>query len=96
MTEIKTFDNLEYTDPDICREEVYFMTANRVAKEIRTIIDDYWLGKLTDWQAKKSISAFMVNPELHLKIQRGNEFTSVFKSVMGVRRLKEFERIISS
>lgn len=72
------------------------MTANRVAKEIRAIIDDYWLGKLTDLQVKKSISEFMDDSELHLKIQRGNEFTSVFKSVLGVRRLKEFERIISN
>lgn len=72
------------------------MTANRVAKEVRKIIDDYWLGKLTVEQAKRLIDEIMVDPELHLKVQRGEEFTSVFKSVMGVRRLKEFERIISS
>lgn len=71
------------------------MTANKVAKEIRAIIDDYWIGNLTVEQVQKSINIFMVNPKLHLKIQRGEEFTSVFKSVMGVRRLKEFERIIS-
>ena len=70
------------------------MSANRVAKEIRGIIDDYWLGKLNIEQARESINRFMDDPEMHLKIQRGENFTGAFKSVMGKKRLEEFERVM--
>ena len=71
------------------------MSANRVAKEIRKIIDDYWLGKLTIAQVRDGINHFMDDPQLHLKIQRGENFTGAFKSVMGKKRLEEFQRVMA-
>lgn len=70
------------------------MSANRVAKEIREIIDNYWLNKLTIEQARDGINRFMDDPKMHLQIQRGEVFTGAFKSVLGKKRLEEFNRIM--
>lgn len=70
------------------------MSANRIAKEIKSIIDDYWLGKLTIEEVRDGINRFMDDPKLHLKIQRGENFTGAFKSVMGKKRLEEFKQVM--
>lgn len=70
------------------------MSANRLAKEVRKIIDDYWLNNLTVEQARDGINHFMDDPRLRLKIMRGGTFTGAFKSVLGKKRLEEFTRIM--
>lgn len=70
--------------------------ANKVAKEVRDIIDNYWLGRLSEDQTRKKLLMYMDDPDLHLKIQRAEEYTGVFKNVMGIRRLEEFKRLLYS
>ena len=70
-------------------------SANKVAKEVRDIIDDFWASRLTKSQAQEKLYVYMDDPDLHLKIQRAEEYTGVFKNVMGIRRLNEFKRLLS-
>lgn len=70
-------------------------SANKVAREVRDIIDDFWANRLSKEQAQEKLHVYMDDPELHLKIQRAEEYTGVFKNVMGIRRLNEFKRLLS-
>lgn len=69
-------------------------SANQLAKEVRSIVD-LWKGdQISKDEAKKQISTIMDNHRLHLKIMRGEIYTGTFESVMGKKRLKDFEELI--
>ena len=67
------------------------LTANRVSKEVRKIIDDFWSGRCTRDEAKKKIEKIMDDPKLRIKIMRGENYTSVFENILGKKRIAEFE-----
>lgn len=70
------------------------MTANKVAKAIKDIVDNFWKGKLQKSEAKKEIHYFWDDPELRVKICRGEDYTGVFKNIMGQRRIDTFEQLL--
>lgn len=69
------------------------LTANRVAKEVRKIIDEFWSGRCTRDEAKKMLKKIMDDPELRIKIKRGENYTSVFENILGKKRIAEFESL---
>lgn len=70
------------------------VNANKVAKQVRGIIDDYWVTKISADEAKSQLNAIMSNPDLRIKIKRGNNYTGVFENIMGKRRIEEFETLV--
>ena len=70
------------------------ISANRLAKEVRDIVDA-WSGKqLSTDEAKMRINTIMEDRAMHLKIMRGETYTGTFENVMGKKRLKEFEELL--
>lgn len=69
------------------------ITAERVALDVKEIIDDYWEGNLTEMEASQAIQRIMSDPKKRIKVKRAEEYTSVFKSRMGIRRLETFEAL---
>lgn len=70
------------------------INANKVAKQVRDVIDNYWVAKISAAEAKTQLNSIMNNPELRIKIKRGNNYTGVFENIMGKRRIEEFEALI--
>lgn len=71
------------------------MTANKVAKLVVSIIDGYWRKEITYEKAKKRIEETMNNPDMLIKIKRGENYTGVFNSIMGKKRIQEFENFLN-
>lgn len=73
-------------------------SANQLAKEVRSIIDGWKGGKILIDEARKRVNTIMDDPDLHLKIIRGEmgtgTYTGTFKSVMRENRLKDFEELM--
>lgn len=70
------------------------INANKVAKQVRDVIDNYWVAKISVTEAKTQLNSIMNNPELRIKIKRGNNYTGVFENIMGKRRIEEFENLL--
>lgn len=67
--------------------------ANKVAKKMRDVIDSYWKGEIDEKQASEVISTIMSDSDNRIKVMRGENYTGVFKSIMGKRRIEEFESL---
>lgn len=68
--------------------------AATVAKEIKEIIDKYWRGQMAESEAKDGILKIISNPDNRIRVKRGENYTGVFKNIMGKRRIEEFESLI--
>ena len=68
--------------------------SNRVAKTVAGIIDDFWASKISRDDATNKLKEIVVNPDNRVKIKRGDEYTGVFKNIMGIRRINTFEQLV--
>lgn len=68
-------------------------TANKVAKEVKKIIDEFWSGRCTKDEAIKRIKKIMDDPDQRIKIMRGEKYTGVFENILGKKRIAEFEEL---
>ncbi len=71
------------------------MSANKVAKNVVDIIDGYWRNEITYEKAKEKIKKIMSDPDMLIKIKRGENYTGVFNNIMGKRRIQEFENFLN-
>ena len=69
-------------------------SANKIAKDIRDVIDAYWADQISKDEARARISEYMNNPELRIKIMRRETYTGTFESVMRPKRLETFKELI--
>lgn len=67
--------------------------ANKVAKKIKEIIDKYWKGQITEAEAREILLKIISDPDNRVRVKRGENYTGVFKNVMGKRRIEEFESL---
>lgn len=68
-------------------------SANKIAKDIRGIIDAYWASQISEEEARKKINLFLENPEIRIKIMRRENYTGTFKSIMRENRLQAFTEL---
>lgn len=73
-----------------------FTRARDLAIFIRDIIDDNWTNKLSDEQARKTINEALSVPKNLLKVKRADEYTVVFQTVVGKRRMERFEKLMNN
>ena len=53
-------------------------SANKIAKEIRSIIDAYWANQISEEEARKKINVFLEDPDMRIKIMRRESYTGTF------------------
>lgn len=71
------------------------MSAKDVSEKIKKIIDDLWVQEITEQDAQKCISEILSVRENRLKVIRGKEKTAVFIRVMGTKRMKTFDNLMT-
>ena len=69
-------------------------SANKVAKDVKKIIDEFWSGKCEKEEATKRIKGILDDPERRIKVMRGENYTGVFENVLGKKRIAEFEELM--
>lgn len=67
--------------------------ANKVAKKIKGIIDSYWKGEISEKEATQILTQIMSDSDIRIRVKRGENYTGVFKNIMGKRRIEEFESL---
>ena len=65
-------------------------SANKIAKEIRSIIDAYWANQISEEEARKKINVFLEDPDMRIKIMRRESYTGTFVSILREKRLHAF------
>lgn len=65
-------------------------SANKIAKDIRGIIDAYWANQISESEARKKINEYLEDPDIRLKVMRREEYTGTFKSILRENRLQVF------
>lgn len=69
-------------------------SANKVAKEIRKIIDLYWANQISETEARKKINEYLEDPNIRLKVMRREEYTGTFVSILREKRLQVFSDLM--
>lgn len=69
-------------------------SANKIAKDIRSIIDAYWANQISESEARKKINEYLEDPDIRLKVMRRDEYTGTFKSILREKRLQVFADLI--
>lgn len=69
------------------------ISAERVVSTIKEIIDEYWKGNMSEAEASQEIQRIMLDPKKRIKVKRAEQYTAVFKSRMGKKRLETFEAL---
>lgn len=72
-----------------------FGNANKVAKEVKNVIEAYWERKYDSEEAAFKLKEITDNPDNYKRIKRGDTYTGVFKNIMGERRISEFEKLLN-
>ena len=65
-------------------------SANKIAKEIRSIIDAYWANQISEEEARKKINVFLEDSDMRIKIMRRESYTGTFVSILREKRLQAF------
>ena len=70
----------------------FYRTQREVASVINEIVDDYWVGKLTDKELEENVT--MVYENNQDKIIKNNDYTTIIRQQCGKNRLVVVSKII--